>query len=90
VGGGNFVLMKDLSSPINVRGRHWARSASGSGSPELAQIVAEIAETGAALSASTQTCVAEIVRLSGSQCDILHLSFDKPLASSPQAVRGDC
>jgi methyl-accepting chemotaxis protein len=23
MGGGNFVLMKDLSSPINVRGRHW-------------------------------------------------------------------
>ena len=23
MGGGNFVLMKDLSSPIYVRGRHW-------------------------------------------------------------------
>jgi methyl-accepting chemotaxis protein len=23
MGGGNFVLMKDLSSPIFVRGRHW-------------------------------------------------------------------
>ena len=23
MGGGNFVLMKDLSSPIHVRGRHW-------------------------------------------------------------------
>jgi methyl-accepting chemotaxis protein len=23
MGGGNFVLMKDLSSPIRVRGRHW-------------------------------------------------------------------
>src|SRR5450631_1767966 len=23
MGGGNFVLMKDLSSPINVHGRHW-------------------------------------------------------------------
>jgi methyl-accepting chemotaxis protein len=23
MGGGNFVLMKDLSSPITVRGRHW-------------------------------------------------------------------
>ena len=23
MGGGNFVLMKDLSSPILVRGRHW-------------------------------------------------------------------
>ena len=23
MGGGNFVLMKDLSSPINIRGRHW-------------------------------------------------------------------
>ncbi len=23
MGGGNFVLMKDLSSPISVRGRHW-------------------------------------------------------------------
>ena len=23
MGGGNFVLMKDLSSPIQVRGRHW-------------------------------------------------------------------
>jgi methyl-accepting chemotaxis protein len=23
MGGGNFVLMKDVSSPINVRGRHW-------------------------------------------------------------------
>jgi len=22
-GGGNFVLMKDLSSPIRIRGRHW-------------------------------------------------------------------
>jgi methyl-accepting chemotaxis protein len=23
MGGGKFVLMKDLSSPIRVRGRHW-------------------------------------------------------------------
>ena len=23
MGGGNFVLMKDLSSPIFIRGRHW-------------------------------------------------------------------
>jgi methyl-accepting chemotaxis protein len=23
MGGGNFVLMKDLSAPIHVRGRHW-------------------------------------------------------------------
>ena len=23
MGGGNFVLMKDLSSPIHIRGRHW-------------------------------------------------------------------
>jgi len=23
MGGGNFVLMKDVSSPIYVRGRHW-------------------------------------------------------------------
>ena len=23
MGGGNFVLMKDLSAPITVRGRHW-------------------------------------------------------------------
>lgn len=23
MGGGNFVLMKDISAPINVRGRHW-------------------------------------------------------------------
>jgi methyl-accepting chemotaxis protein len=23
MGGGNFVLMKDLSSPIHVRGRRW-------------------------------------------------------------------
>ena len=23
MGGGNFVLMKDLSSPIVIRGRHW-------------------------------------------------------------------
>jgi hypothetical protein len=23
MGGGNFVLMKDVSSPIHVRGRHW-------------------------------------------------------------------
>ena len=23
MGGGNFVLMKDLSSPIFVSGRHW-------------------------------------------------------------------
>jgi methyl-accepting chemotaxis protein len=23
MGGGNFVLMKDLSSPILIRGRHW-------------------------------------------------------------------
>jgi methyl-accepting chemotaxis protein len=23
MGGGNFVLMKDLSSPIRIRGRHW-------------------------------------------------------------------
>jgi methyl-accepting chemotaxis protein len=23
MGGGNFVLMKDLSSPITIRGRHW-------------------------------------------------------------------
>ena len=23
MGGGNFVLMKDLSSPIIIRGRHW-------------------------------------------------------------------
>jgi methyl-accepting chemotaxis protein len=23
MGGGNFVLMKDLSSPTRVRGRHW-------------------------------------------------------------------
>jgi methyl-accepting chemotaxis protein len=23
MGGGNFVLMKDLSAPIFVRGRHW-------------------------------------------------------------------
>ena len=30
MGGGNFVLMKDLSSPILVRGRHWAVS----GNPE--------------------------------------------------------
>jgi methyl-accepting chemotaxis protein len=23
MGGGNFVLMKDISSPITVNGRHW-------------------------------------------------------------------
>jgi len=23
MGGGNFVLMKDVSSPILVQGRHW-------------------------------------------------------------------
>ena len=23
MGGGNFVLMKDVSSPIRVGGRHW-------------------------------------------------------------------
>ena len=23
MGGGNFVLMKDVASPIHVRGRHW-------------------------------------------------------------------
>jgi hypothetical protein len=34
MGGGNFVLMKDLSSPIFVRGRHRARSAWASGRAE--------------------------------------------------------
>ena len=23
MGGGNFVLLKDVSSPIRIRGRHW-------------------------------------------------------------------
>ena len=34
MGGGNFVLMKDLSSPIFIRGRHWAPSAWAFGNPD--------------------------------------------------------
>ncbi|MDV7338085.1 methyl-accepting chemotaxis protein [Terasakiella sp. A23] len=29
MGGGNFVMMKDVSAPINVRGRHWGGMRSG-------------------------------------------------------------
>ena len=35
MGGGNFVLMKDLSSPIHVRGRRWGAFRMGFRQPEL-------------------------------------------------------
>ena len=38
MGGGNFVLMKDLSSPINVRGRHWGAFRMGFRQPELSEL----------------------------------------------------
>ena len=34
MGGGNFVLMKDLSAPIHVRGRHWGAFRMGFRQPE--------------------------------------------------------
>ena len=38
MGGGNFVLMKDLSSPILVRGRRWGAFRMGFRQPELDQL----------------------------------------------------
>jgi methyl-accepting chemotaxis protein len=38
MGGGNFVLMKDLSSPIHVRGRRWGAFRMGFRQPELSQL----------------------------------------------------
>ncbi len=39
MGGGNFVLMKDLSSPILVRGRRWGAFRMGFRQPELDQLI---------------------------------------------------
>ena len=38
MGGGNFVLMKDLSSPIHVRGRRWGAFRMGFRQPELGEL----------------------------------------------------
>src|ERR1700722_12108121 len=38
MGGGNFVLMKDLSSPIHVRGRRWGAFRMGFRQPELSEL----------------------------------------------------
>ena len=38
MGGGNFVLMKDLSSPIYVRGRRWGAFRMGFRQPELDEL----------------------------------------------------
>jgi methyl-accepting chemotaxis protein len=38
MGGGNFVLMKDLSSPIHVRGRRWGAFRMGFRQPELDEL----------------------------------------------------
>ena len=38
MGGGNFVLMKDLSSPIHVRGRRWGAFRMGFRQPELSAL----------------------------------------------------
>ena len=39
MGGGNFVLMKDLSSPIHVRGRRWGAFRMGFRQPELSELI---------------------------------------------------
>ena len=45
MGGGTFVLMKDVSAPISVNGRHWAACGSGSRSRHICRTLTHSRQT---------------------------------------------